>query len=558
MIGRNYLNFKDSIGGIVLKEQVYLYDTTLRDGTQGEGVSLSVDDKLKIVEKLDQLGVHYIEGGWPGSNPKDMEFFKRVKQLNLKHSKITAFGSTRRMGVKPEEDVNLQKMLESQTEIVAIFGKTWDFQVKEALKTTLEENLNMITDSVSFLKKNEIEVIFDAEHFFDGFKQNEAYALQTIKAAEDAGVDWIVLCDTNGGTLPHETSEIVEKVKQLVKVPIGIHCHNDGELAVANTLAAIQSGARQVQGTINGYGERCGNANLISVIPNLQLKLNYTCISDESISMLTSVAKFVHEIANQVAPSNQPFVGKSAFAHKGGMHVSAVLKHPETYEHVSPESVGNQRRVLVSELSGQSNLMFKAKEWNFSIDKENFHSKKILEIMKEKEHAGYQYEAAEASFELLVKVAFSEMKEYFLLEYFKIFIERNKDLDFKTEAVVKLLIQGETVLTAAEGNGPVNALDHALRKALEQYYPVIKNMYLSDYKVRVLDETDATASKVRVLIESSDGIEKWSTIGVSENIIEASWLALVDSVQYYLMKRDVEHISIPSDKCKDTIGLKNH
>lgn len=546
------------IGGMGLKEQVFLYDTTLRDGTQGEGVSLSVDDKIKIAKKLDQLGVHYIEGGWPGSNPKDMEFFQRAKNLNLLTSKITAFGSTRRIGVVAEDDENLQKIIESGVKTVAIFGKTWDFQVIEALRTTLEENINMIADSIAFLKKEGLEVIFDAEHFFDGYKANRDYALKAILAAEKAGADCIALCDTNGGSLPHEISEIVGDIVSNLQVQVGIHCHNDGEVAVANTIAAVRAGARQVQGTMNGYGERCGNANLISVIPNLQLKLNYFCVSNDNLNKLTSLSKFVHEVANQAAPSNQPFVGKSAFAHKGGMHVSAVLKHPETYEHVNPELVGNKRRVLVSELSGQSNLMFKAKEWNVSIDKKDPASKQLLETVKEKEHEGYQYEAAEASFELLVKKCLHEWNDYFSLDYYKIFIEKNGDNLFSTEAVIKLCVQDEIVLTAAEGNGPVNALDHALRKGLEQFYPIIKKMYLSDYKVRVLDETEATASKVRVLIESSDGHEKWSTIGVSGNIIKASWLALVDSVQYYLMKHENEVELVSMKRDHHSLGVNNH
>jgi 2-isopropylmalate synthase len=541
-----------------LKEQVFLYDTTLRDGTQGEGVSLSVDDKLKIVEKLDQLGVHYIEGGWPGSNPKDMEFFQRAQEIKLSKAKITAFGSTRRIGIKAKDDENLQRLIESGVTVVAIFGKTWDFQVTEALRTTLEENLQMIKDSVSFLKQNGMEVVFDAEHFFDGYKQNRKYALSAILTAEEAGADCIALCDTNGGTLPHEISEIVKDVCNNVQVQVGIHCHNDGEVAVANSLAAVQAGARQVQGTMNGYGERCGNANLISVIPNLQIKLDYQCVAEENLSKLTSISKYVHEIANQAAPSNQPFVGKSAFAHKGGMHVSAVLKRSETYEHLKPELVGNTRRVLVSELSGQGNLMFKAKEWNVTIDKKDPASKKLLELIKDKEHQGYQYEAAEASFELLVKKSFDDWNDYFSLDFYKIFIEKNGTDLFSTEAIVKLCVKDEVVLTAAEGNGPVNALDHALRKGLEQFYPIIKNMYLSDYKVRVLDETEATASKVRVLIESSDGKEKWSTIGVSGNIIKASWLALVDSLQYYLIKHDTEiELNHPKQK-ENCIGVNNH
>ena len=538
--------------------QVFLYDTTLRDGTQGEGVSLSVDDKLKIAKKLDEMGVHYIEGGWPGSNPKDMNFFELVKDLELKNSKVTAFGSTRRIGIKASEDQNLQRILESGVKAVAIFGKTWDFQVTEALQTTLEENLNMIYDSVKFLKENNLEVIFDAEHFFDGYKGNPEYAIATIKKAEEAGADCVALCDTNGGTLPQEITKIVGHVVSELTIQVGIHCHNDGELGVANTLAAVEAGAAHVQGTINGYGERCGNANLISVIPNLQLKMGYTCIAPEELAKLTSVSKYVHEIANQVPPSNQPFVGKSAFAHKGGMHVSAVMKHPETYEHLPPESVGNKRRVLVSELSGQSNVLFKAKEWNLDLDKNNAASKQIIEKVKEMEHLGYQYEAAEASFELLVKKGLGEIKQFFKLDHFKIFIENHGGESFSTEAVVKLCVNDREVLTAAEGNGPVNAIDHALRKALVEFYPSISNMYLSDYKVRVLDEAEATASKVRVLVESSDGKDTWSTIGVSGNIIEASWYALIDSVRYYLMKHEDELEVTLEPKTNVTIGVSNH
>ncbi|MDE5412069.1 citramalate synthase [Alkalihalobacterium chitinilyticum] len=539
-------------------QNVFLYDTTLRDGTQGEGVSLSVDDKLKIAKKLDELGLHYIEGGWPGSNPKDMNFFKKVKDLELKNAKVTAFGSTRRMGVTADQDQNLQRILESGVRSVAIFGKTWDFQVTHALQTTLEENLDMIYDSVKFLKENGLEVIFDAEHFFDGYKRNADYAIQAIKKAEAAGADCVALCDTNGGSLPHEVMEIVQHVVQELSIQVGIHCHNDGEVAVANTIAAVQAGATHVQGTINGYGERCGNVNLISVIPNLQLKMGYSCIEPHQLVNLTSVSKYVHEIANQIPPSNQPFVGKSAFAHKGGMHVSAVLKHPETYEHIEPEAIGNKRRVLVSELSGQSNVLFKAKEWNLDLDKNNPATKQIIEQIKELELNGYQYEAAEASFELVVKKGLGEHLEFFKLDHFKIFIENNADQSFTTEAVVKLVVNDQEVLTAAEGNGPVNALDHALRKALEQFYPCINKMYLSDYKVRVLDETDATASRVRVLIESSDGTEKWSTIGVSGNIIKASWYALVDSVHYFLLKQEDQLEVVHQPKTESTIGVSNH
>lgn len=547
------------MGGTREMGQVFLYDTTLRDGTQGEGVSLSVEDKLKLAKKLDELGVHYIEGGWPGSNPKDMNFFTLAKELHLTHAKITAFGSTRRIGVKASEDQNLQRIIECGVKAVAIFGKTWEFQVTHALQTTLEENLRMIYDSVRFLKDEGLEVIFDAEHFFDGYKSNPEYALSAIKTAEEAGADCVTLCDTNGGSLPHEVYEIVKRVVQEVTIQVGIHCHNDGEVAVANSIAAVQAGACHVQGTMNGYGERCGNANLISVIPNLQLKLGYDCIQPDQMKQLTSVSKYFHEIANQTPQSNQPFVGKSAFAHKGGMHVSAVLKHPETYEHLNPVELGNQRRVLVSELSGQSNVLFKAKEWNIDLNKNNPATKQIIEEIKEKEHQGYQYEAAEASFELLVKKGLGQWDEFFRVNHFKLFIENNGGDHFKTEAVVKVCINGEEVLTVAEGNGPVNALDHALRKGIMQFFPIIQKMYLSDYKVRVLDETNATASKVRVLIESSDGQEKWSTTGVSGNVIEASWFALIDSVRYYLQKQqNYNDIVIQEKELSRTIGVQNH
>ncbi|MFC4768617.1 citramalate synthase [Effusibacillus consociatus] len=518
-------------------EKVLIYDTTLRDGTQGEGISLSVEDKLKIALRLDQFGVHYIEGGWPGSNPKDMEFFQKVKELPLKTAKITAFGSTRRQGISADQDENLQKLLESGVSVVAIFGKTWDFQVTHALNSTLEENLSMIYDSVKFLKSHGLEVIFDAEHFFDGYKANSTYALETLKKAEEGGADWIVLCDTNGGTLPHEIGEIVAVVKQKLTTPIGVHCHNDSECAVANSIAAVREGARQVQGTMNGYGERCGNANLISIIPNLQLKLGYSCVREEQISLLTSLSRYVHEIANVAPPNNQPFTGMSAFAHKGGMHVSAILKSPETYEHMAPERVGNQRRVLVSELSGQSNLLYKAQELNMDLDKSNPVNKRILQKLKKMEHEGYQYEGAEASFELLVREELGEVKEFFTLESFKILVE-TEDSAVNTMAIVKLRVFDEVVHAAAEGNGPVNAFDNALRKALESFYPEIREMHLSDYKVRVLDEGGATAAKVRVLVESSNGKEQWNTVGVSTNIIEASWQSLFDSIRYFLLMKN--------------------
>jgi 2-isopropylmalate synthase len=518
-----------------MTQAVTIFDTTLRDGTQGEGISLSVDDKLKIARKLDSLGVHYIEGGWPGSNNKDIEFFQLAQKLELKHAKITAFGSTRRRETKPEDDLNLNRIIESGVQVATIFGKSWDFHVHKALQTTLEENLAMIYDSVKYLRDSGLEVIYDAEHFFDGYKNNADYALQTILKAEEAGANWVVLCDTNGGTMPDEIREIVQVVTSKLSTQIGIHAHNDCELAVANSLAAIQAGARQVQGTMNGIGERCGNANLCSVIPNLQIKLNYRCISDEQLTNLTSVARYVSEIANVHLAVNQPFVGHAAFAHKGGIHVSAILKHPKTYEHIEPELVGNKQRVLVSELAGQSNLLFKAQELNLDISKEHSKTKAVIDKIKDMEHQGYQFEGADASLELLLREAYGEVEEMFELESFKIIVGKEANDGIVSEAIVKLNIAGESVLRTATGNGPVNALDKALRAALEDEYPAIRNIHLSDYKVRVLDETDATAAKVRVLIETTGHEQTWSTVGVSENIIEASWEALLDGIRYALI-----------------------
>lgn len=542
-----------------VKKQIYIYDTTLRDGTQGEGVSLSVDDKVKIAKKLDSLGVHYIEGGWPGSNPKDLEFFHRIKQLDLQQAKISAFGSTRRAGIKAEDDANLQMILESGVDVVAIFGKSWDFHVTDALGTTLEENLNMIYDSVRFLKESGLEVFYDAEHFFDGYKKNPEYALNTIRKASEAGADCLVLCDTNGGSLPHEITEIVSHVKSELDTPVGIHVHNDGGLAVANSLAAVEAGAVQVQGTINGLGERCGNADLISILPNLQLKLGYQVVSEDQIRQLTNVSRYVFEIANIVPPNLQPFVGVSAFAHKGGMHVSAILKAAETYEHIRPEVVGNTRRVLVSELSGQSNLLFKAQEMNLTLDKSSPEGKAIIQRIKELEHQGYQYEGAEASFELLLRKGLGEYEEVFSVQSVKIHMEKLRNGESITEATVKLRVQDNIVHTVAEGNGPVNALDNALRKALEQFFPAIRDMYLSDYKVRVLSEHEATASKVRVLIESTDGKNNWSTVGVSSNVIEASWEALLDSMNYVLLRNGKKVFSDDiDDPNQDRQGILNH
>ncbi|MDF2660294.1 MAG: citramalate synthase [Paenibacillus sp.] len=534
---------------------VIIFDTTLRDGTQGEGISLSVEDKLKIAQKLDRLGVHYIEGGWPGSNGKDIEFFHRSKELNLTHAKVTAFGSTRRKDSKAETDPNLNRLVESGVSVATIFGKSWDFHVHTAIQTSLEENLNMIYDSVRYLKSQGLEVIYDAEHFFDGFKNNPEYALATIQKAEAAGADWVVLCDTNGGSLPGEVSDIVKTVCSKLKTPVGIHAHNDCELAVANSLAAVQAGARQVQGTINGFGERCGNANLCSVIPNLQLKLDYNCVSEQQLQSLTSVARYVSEIANVNMAVNQPFVGSAAFAHKGGIHVSAIMRHAKTYEHIVPELVGNKQRVLVSELAGQSNLLVKAQELNLDMSNETNQTKQIIEKIKELEHQGYQFEGADASLELLLRRAFGDIEDIFTMESFKLIVAKSPGDSVVSEAIVKMKVHGETVYTAAEGNGPVNALDNALRKALVQFYPDIRDMHLSDYKVRVINEKDATAAKVRVLIESTDINNTWSTVGVSENIIEASWEALLDSIRYALIgKTRIE----PQANRQAQLGLVNH
>lgn len=535
---------------------VKIFDTTLRDGTQGEGISLSVEDKIKIARKLDELGVHYIEGGWPGSNSKDIEFFERVRDMKFTNAKITAFGSTRRKDSIASDDLNLNRLVESGAQVATIFGKSWDFHVHTAIQTTLEENLAMIYDSVLFLKSSGLEVIYDAEHFFDGYKNNPDYALQTIKKAQDAGADWIVLCDTNGGSLPGEVTAIVSAVNQHVTTPVGVHAHNDCELGVANSLAAVQAGARQVQGTINGYGERCGNANLSSIIPNLQLKLGYEVISEEQLRTLTPVSRYISEIANMHMPINQPYVGNAAFAHKGGIHVSAILKDASTYEHTKPELVGNKQRVLVSELAGQSNVLVKAQELNLDFDREHQKTKEVIEKIKDLEHQGYQFEGADATLELLLREAFEGLEEIFTLESFKMLVEKSANQSVVSEAIVKVKVHGETIYTAAEGNGPVNALDNALRKALIQYYPDIKNIHLSDYKVRVLDEKDATAGKVRVLMETTDFNTTWNTLGVSSNIIEASWYALVDSLRYALISR--QRVEPANKEQNERLGLINH
>ncbi len=534
---------------------ISIFDTTLRDGTQGEGISLSADDKLKIAQKLDALGVHYIEGGNPGSNSKDIEFFQRVKSFKL-NAKITAFGSTRRKNSLAEQDSSLVRIAESGVPAATLVGKSWDFHVHTALQTTLEENLSMIYDSIAFLKRNQMEAMFDAEHFFDGYKHNPEYALSALRRAQEAGANWLVLCDTNGGTLPSEIHEIVKRVSLELSAPIGIHTHNDCELAVANSLAAVQAGARQVQGTINGYGERCGNANLCSIIPNLQLKLGYQVLPDEKLRSLTGTARYVSEIANVHMPVGQAFVGNAAFAHKGGIHVSAIMKDSKTYEHIQPELVGNKQRILVSELAGQSNIISKAQELGLDVNANNDKTKKIMDDIKELEHQGYQFEGADASLELLLREAFGGAhKEIFKVESFKILVEKTNG-QMISEAIVKINVDGKQVYTAAEGNGPVNALDNALRKALMQFYPDIEHFHLSDYKVRVIDEKDATAAKVRVLVESTGLDNSWSTVGVSNNVIEASWEALVDSIRYALLK--MSKIEGAQPESGSRLGLVNH
>ncbi len=516
--------------------KIQIYDTTLRDGSQGENISFSLEDKLHIVRKLDELGVDYIEGGWPGSNHKDVELFDRAQDLTLKQARMTAFGSTRHPRYDVDHDPNLKALVGAHTPVVTIFGKSWDLHVKRALGISLKENLDLIRESVAFLKSRGKEVIYDAEHFFDGFKADSEYALATLKAAEEAGADTIVLCDTNGGTLPSDIRERFLRASKHVDTPLGIHTHNDSEMAVANAIVALQAGAVQVQGTINGYGERCGNANLCSVIANIELKLGMSSIGKENLKRLTEVSRYVSELANLPPRQDLPYVGKSAFAHKGGIHVSAVMKESAAYEHVEPAVVGNERRVLVSELSGKSNILYKAAEKGLKIDKSSPAAKVVVDKLKEMEHFGYQFEGAEASFEVLFDKLVHETKDLFELDGFRVITEKKGASEPYSEAVIKLRVDGTEEHTAAEGSGPVSALDRALRKSLTTFFPCIREIRLTDYKVRVLNPQGGTDAKVRVLIESSDGQESWGTVGVSENIIEASWLALVDSITYKLKK----------------------
>ena len=523
-----------------MTRKILLYDTTLRDGTQGEHINLSAEDKIKIAHRLDEMGFHYIEGGWPGSNPKDARFFDMIKNYSFKTARLTAFGSTRRSQITPEEDPNIKAILEAETETVTVFGKSWDLHATEILGISLDENLDMIEDTLVYLKSRQREVIYDAEHFFDGYKHNPGYAIKTLKAAINGGADMIILCDTNGGTLPHEIHNIMREVAPQVTLPVGIHAHNDCGLALANSLTAVLNDATIVQGTINGYGERCGNADLISVIGNLQLKMGYQCLSESNLRHLTELSRFVSDVAN-VPPLNQrPFTGESAFAHKAGVHVSAIQKNPSAYEHLDPERVGNRRRVLVSDLSGKSNIEFKTREMDIKLGGNGYDSKKIVNEVKVLEDKGYQFEAAEGSLELLIKKVTGQFKEPFSLESFRVTIEKDQTGPSSSQATIKISVGDEEEITAAEGDGPVNALDNALRKALNSFFPQISEMKLVDFKVRVIEGADGTGAKVRVNIDSMDPHEVWSTVGVSENIIEASWQALVDSIQYKLLKDEKE------------------
>jgi len=518
---------------------VKLYDTTLRDGTQSEDISFLVEDKIRIARKLDECGIHYIEGGWPGSNPKDVTFFKDIKKEKLSHAKIAAFGSTRRAKVTPDKDQNLRTLVQSEADAVTIFGKSWDFQVREALRIPLEENLELIFDSLEYLKARMPEVFFDAEHFFDGYKANPEYAIKSLKAAEQGGADCIILCDTNGGTMPFDIARIIEQVKGAISTPLGIHTHNDSDCAVANTIIAVEQGIVQVQGTINGFGERCGNANLCSIIPALKAKMGINCVDDAQMRRLREISRFVYELANLAPDKHQPYVGNSAFAHKGGVHVSAIQRHPETYEHMRPELVGNNTRVLISDLSGRANILAKATEFQINLDSKDPVTLEILENIKEMENRGYQFEGAEASFELLMKRALGTHRKFFSVVGFRVIDEkRHEDEQIISEATIMVKVGGKIEHTAAEGTGPVNALDNALRKALEKFYPKLKDVKLHDYKVRVLPAGQGTASAIRVLIESGDKESRWGTVGVSSNVIEASYQALIDSIEYKLHKED--------------------
>ena len=514
--------------------QVFLYDTTLRDGTQREDISLSIEDKLTIVRRLADFGFHYIEGGWPGSNPKDAEFFSRAAKLNLGTAKLAAFGSTRLKHTQCEQDANLQALLGAATPAVTLVGKSWDLHVSQVLSTTPEENLAMIRDSVAYMKSKGREVIFDAEHFFDGFTANPEFALATLEAASRAGADWLVLCETNGGSLPWQVEEIVRAVKQRIPTPLGVHCHNDSGCAVANSLAAVRGGCQQVQGTINGYGERVGNANLVTILANLQLKMNCNVVSPERLRELTQLSRYVAEVVNLKLDEHTPYCGHSAFAHKGGIHVAAMLKSRDSYQHIDPALVGNEMRSVISELSGRGNIIFQAQAMGIELNRED--AQRVLNHIKHLEHEGFTFEAAEASVELMLHRSRPNYVHPFELIDFFVITERRQSRGLLSEATVKIKVGEEIKFTAAEGKGPVNALASALNKALTGDYPILETVRLTDYKVRILDSTTGTASATRVLIDFKSGTESWTTVGASPNIIEASWRALSDSMEYALIR----------------------
>jgi 2-isopropylmalate synthase len=530
-------------------EPVQIYDTTLRDGTQGENINFSSKEKVKIAKRLDELGVHYIEGGWPGSNHRDVRFFELARKEKFNHSRITAFGATRRPGITAAKDANLQALIASHTPTVTIFGKSWPLHVETIMRNTREENLAMIRDSVAYLKDHDKEVVYDAEHFFDGYKDDAAYASQTLLAAAECGAAYLVLCDTNGGTLPSEIHTIFTELQQFLAnhncdAGLGIHCHNDCGMAVANSITAVQAGASMVQGTVNGYGERCGNADITSIIPILSLKMHRPCIPAEKLSQIKTFSRYVSETANMIPLHARPFVGKSAFAHKGGIHVNAIMKEPRAYEHMDPMLVGNKRRVLVSDMSGKSNVEYKAKELGVEIGCKGKNCKEIVAEIKSMEDQGFQFDVADGSMKILLEKFTEQFKPHFDLDSFRISIEKDQQLDCTSHALIKIKVDGVDEITAAEGHGPVSALDNALRKALGKFYPDLDGMQLVDFKVRVIDGREGTAARVRVFIESRDNEETWTTIGVSEDIIEASWQALVDSFQFKLAKEQAKQVPI--------------
>ena len=521
--------------------EIVFYDATLRDGAQAEGVLFSLEDKLNIASKLDEFGIDYIEGGYPLANEKDMNFFKEIREASLSHARVAAFGSTRRRDAKAADDAGLAALLEADTPVVTVVGKSWDLHVRDVLRASTDENLRMIGDSVRYLKSKGREVIFDAEHFYDGYKSDPDCALKTLAAAQDAGADCLVLCDTNGGSLCGEITKITAVAVRQASARVGFHGHNDSGLGVANSLAAVESGVTHVQGTINGVGERTGNADLCGIIPNLILKMKRPCLPEDKLQYLTELSRYVYAVANIVPRDNQPFVGHSAFTHKGGLHVDAMVKNPLTYEHVSPETVGNERRMLISELAGGATVLAKAGQNGLLRDPKV--RGEILRRVQELENVGYQFEAAEGSFDLLVRRVLGTHRTFFALEGFRVIVEKREDGTPVTEATIKIRVGEVEELTASEGDGPVNALDGALRKALDRFYPSLREMNLVDYKVRVINPAEGTAARVRVVIESRDRTDIWGTVGVSENLIEASWMALVDSVEYKLLK-DVEHDNI--------------